>query len=393
MLAVEGGDFLNNRRERIKEIFKLGVRALTIVHSADNCIGYSTLSLAELFKSQGNLPSKKYGGLSEFGKRAIEELNELGLLIDLAHSCEETANDAINHSTRPVIASHTGAATVQSNFPRFISDDLIQKIADGGGIIGLWPFYLQPYGVKTRADLLQHTQHIKSLVGSSHLAIGTDITEKIKDAEKIQKIYDKIEIINKILIHDLQNALSVLQGYLDLYEETKDDLYFQSIKKIVEENFKTLKRMETATQSAEEFKQKKQRLTKIFEEMEERYQFFSDIVLHFDEIIDAEIKVDDNLYSIFDNLFMNSIMHGNAKNIFISSSKIKDKTNIILEDDSKISDIDIQKIIKDLDSYSLGKCSGLALVGKLMKNLNGEITISKNEQGGIRIILSFPDLD
>ncbi|MHA1795133.1 MAG: dipeptidase [Promethearchaeota archaeon] len=175
MLAVEGGDFLNNRRERIKEIFKLGVRALTIVHSADNCIGYSTLSLAELFKSQGNLPSKKYGGLSEFGKRAIEELNELGLLIDLAHSCEETANDAINHSTRPVIASHTGAATVQSNFPRFISDDLIQKIADGGGIIGLWPFYLQPYGVKTRADLLQHTQHIKSLVGSSHLAIGTDI--------------------------------------------------------------------------------------------------------------------------------------------------------------------------------------------------------------------------
>ncbi|MHA1866098.1 MAG: PAS domain-containing sensor histidine kinase [Candidatus Heimdallarchaeaceae archaeon] len=225
------------------------------------------------------------------------------------------------------------------------------------------------------------------------IAIGTDITEKIKDAEKIRKIYDKIEIINKILIHDLQNALSVLQGYLDLYEETKDDLYFQSIKKIVEENFKTLKRMETATQSAEEFKQKKQRLTKIFEEMEERYQFFSDIVLHFDEIIDAEIKVDDNLYSIFDNLFMNSIMHGNAKNIFISSSKIKDKTNIILEDDSKISDIDIQKIIKDLDSYSLGKCSGLALVGKLMKNLNGEITVSKNEQGGIRIILSFPDLD
>ena len=225
------------------------------------------------------------------------------------------------------------------------------------------------------------------------ISIGTDITEKIKDAEKIQKIYDKIEIINKILIHDLQNALSVLQGYLDLYEETKDDLYFQSIKKIVEENFKTLKRMETATQSAEEFKQKKQRLTKIFEEMEERYQFFSDIVLHFDEIIDAEIKVDDNLFSIFDNLFMNSIMHGNAKNIFISSSKIKDKTNIILEDDSKISDIDIQKIIKDLDSYSTGKYSGLALVGKLMKNLNGEITVSKNEQGGIRIILSFPDLD
>ncbi|MHA1316318.1 MAG: PAS domain S-box protein [Candidatus Heimdallarchaeaceae archaeon] len=225
------------------------------------------------------------------------------------------------------------------------------------------------------------------------ISIGTDVTEKVKDAERMQKIYDKIEIINKILIHDLQNSLSVLQGYLDLYEETKDDLYLQNIKRIVEENFKTLKRMETATQSSEEFKQKRVKLSKIFEEIEERYQFFSDLIIHFDNVIDTEIEVDDNLYSIFDNLLMNSIMHGNAKNIFISSFKNDNKISIILEDDSKISKLDIKKIIKDLDSYSLGKYSGLALVGKLLKNLNGDISVSENEQGGIRIIMSFPESD
>lgn len=201
MIAVEGGDFLSNRIERIKEIHEMGVRALTIVHSADNCIGFSTLSLAELLKKSDTLPQKKFGGLTEFGKKVIEQLNQHDIIIDLSHSCEETANDALEHSVKPVIASHTGALAVQPKFPRYLSDDLIQGIAQKGGIIGLWPFFLNNYGTKTRNDLMNHAKYLKSLIGASHLAIGTDINglpgimedfQYPSDLDSLEKDFKKI---------------------------------------------------------------------------------------------------------------------------------------------------------------------------------------------------------
>ncbi|WP_457556803.1 dipeptidase [Candidatus Harpocratesius sp.] len=175
LLAVEGGDFLNERIERIREIHDMGVRAITIVHSADNCIGYSTLSLPELFKNSETLPVKKYGKLTDFGKKVIEEMNLQDIIVDIAHSCEETAFDAIEHSNQPIIASHTGALALQPNFPRYISDELIKKIAEKQGIIGVWPFYINSYGTKQRKDLAKHAKYISSLIGSKHVAIGTDI--------------------------------------------------------------------------------------------------------------------------------------------------------------------------------------------------------------------------
>jgi len=69
-------------------------------------------------------PVKKYGKLTDFGKKVIEEM------IDIAHSCEETAFDAIEHSNQPIIASHTGALALQPNFPRYIYWQLAQTLMD-----------------------------------------------------------------------------------------------------------------------------------------------------------------------------------------------------------------------------------------------------------------------
>ena len=75
-------------------------------------------------------PVKKYGKLTDFGKKVIEEMNNQEIIIDIAHSCEETAFDAIEHSNQPIIASHTGALALQPNFPRYIYWQLAQTLMD-----------------------------------------------------------------------------------------------------------------------------------------------------------------------------------------------------------------------------------------------------------------------
>ncbi|MHA1687406.1 MAG: dipeptidase [Candidatus Heimdallarchaeaceae archaeon] len=175
ILAVEGGDFLNHRLERLKEIYDLGVRALTLVHSADNCIGHSTVKLSQLLVSKSKTFKKKEGGLTAFGKQIIEEMNSLGMFIDLAHSNEETAFQVLEYSTDPVMATHTGALSLQPSFPRYISDNLLKAIIDNKGLIGVWPFYLGDFGCKDIETLIQHIKHITELNGSENIAIGTDI--------------------------------------------------------------------------------------------------------------------------------------------------------------------------------------------------------------------------
>lgn len=174
ILGVEGGDFLNNKIERLKEIYDLGVRALTLVHSEDNCIGHATLRLSELLLHKPNFHAKK-GGLTSFGKKVIEEMNSLNMIIDVAHATEETAFEVIEHSTSPVIASHTGVLALQSSFPRYISDDLIKATIQAKGLIGAWPLYHHNFGCPDLQTFIEHIKHIKSLGGIENIAIGTDI--------------------------------------------------------------------------------------------------------------------------------------------------------------------------------------------------------------------------
>jgi len=175
LLAIEGGDFLNEKLERVKEIYDIGVRAMTLVHSVDNCIGYSTLNLKNLVNGKKSLPSKKTGRIHPFGLDVIHKMNALNMLIDIAHSCEETAFDIVRESNQPIIASHTGALKLQPGFPRYISDELIHEIGNRKGIIGIWPYNYKQFGTSTRKDLALHANHIGTLIGYRQIAIGTDI--------------------------------------------------------------------------------------------------------------------------------------------------------------------------------------------------------------------------
>jgi membrane dipeptidase len=116
-------------------------------------------------------------GLSNFGLEFVRCCNEIGVIVDTAHSGRQTTLDACRVSRKPVVATHTGAAALYEH-DRSKSDEELRAIADSGGVIGVFaiPFFLGPPGgpPPTIELMLDHIDYIVQLVGWQHVAIGSD---------------------------------------------------------------------------------------------------------------------------------------------------------------------------------------------------------------------------
>ena len=114
-------------------------------------------------------------GVSNYGARLIDSMNELGIIVDTGHCGRQTTLDACTLSTAPVVASHTSAEEVYKHV-RAKSDKELRAIAATGGIIGVYcmPFCLAPGEGVTIEAMLDHIDYIVNLVGWEHVGIGTD---------------------------------------------------------------------------------------------------------------------------------------------------------------------------------------------------------------------------
>lgn len=114
------------------------------------------------------------GGLSDFGRIAIAELNRLGVIVDTAHSGWRTSAEAARASIRPVVASHTACAALHKHY-RGKPDEVIKAICESGGLIGICciPKFLGGKG--DISALLDHLDYAIKKFGARHVAIGTDI--------------------------------------------------------------------------------------------------------------------------------------------------------------------------------------------------------------------------
>jgi membrane dipeptidase len=165
VFAVEGGDFIEERLDRVHEAFRDGVRAITLVHYHVNQIG----------DIQTEAPVHQ--GLTAFGKSIVAEMNQTGIIIDLAHATFAVTKDVLEVSTKPIMISHTNLATPSLNHPRLISSEHAKLVAAAGGIIGSWP---SGVGQTTFADYIDSIQRLVDAVGIDHVAIGTDMDANFK---------------------------------------------------------------------------------------------------------------------------------------------------------------------------------------------------------------------
>ena len=201
LLGAEGGHCINNSLGVLRSLHALGVRYMTLTHN-DN-VGWADSATDE----------PDCGGLSDFGREVVAEMQRLGMLVDLSHVAASTMNDALDVATAPVIFSHSSARALTDN-PRNVPDDVLARLAVNGGVcmVTFVPFFVSqqctdwfnglkafaatrgldpdnltavfgllpewekghPRPPATLTQVADHIEHVREVAGLAHVGIGGD---------------------------------------------------------------------------------------------------------------------------------------------------------------------------------------------------------------------------
>ncbi|HVK96204.1 MAG TPA: membrane dipeptidase, partial [Flavisolibacter sp.] len=158
MIGLEGGHMMENNLDHLDALYTRGVRYMTLTWN--NSTSWATSAMDETTKK--DLPFK---GLTSFGKDVVKRMNQLGMIVDVSHVGERTFWDAIETTTKPVIASHSCVHSICPVF-RNLKDDQIKAIAKNGGVIHLnfYSGFVDPaYSERIAAFNVAHKNEIDSL--------------------------------------------------------------------------------------------------------------------------------------------------------------------------------------------------------------------------------------
>src|SRR6476660_2352285 len=122
LLGMEGGHAIENSLGVLRSYYALGARYMTLTHNV-------TLDWAD-----AALDSARHGGLTEFGKEVVREMNRLGMLVDLSHVSPATMSDALDVAEAPVIFSHSSARAVTDHV-RNVPDEILRRVPENGGVV------------------------------------------------------------------------------------------------------------------------------------------------------------------------------------------------------------------------------------------------------------------
>ena len=132
LIGIEGGHAIEDSLGALSSFYRLGVRYMTLTHTNTNHWADSSGSFWSL-----NFDPKTYrehGGLTDFGREVVAEMNRLGMLVDVSHVSEDTVRDVLATSRAPVFASHSSCRAL-SDMPRNLTDEQIRAIASKGGVV------------------------------------------------------------------------------------------------------------------------------------------------------------------------------------------------------------------------------------------------------------------
>jgi membrane dipeptidase len=163
--ALEAATPIENELDRIDVLYGFGVRMMGIAYSEGNSLGAGCRETTD-------------GGLTHFGRRAVDRMNKLGLLIDVSHCGDRTSLETIEASRVPVCISHSGSRVLWP-ISKCKPDDVIRACAERGGIIGI---EAAPGTTMVTDDLVEHSietfmrhfEYCVDLVGIDHVTFGPD---------------------------------------------------------------------------------------------------------------------------------------------------------------------------------------------------------------------------
>jgi membrane dipeptidase len=216
LVGMEGGHSIDNSLAALRMFFKLGVRYMTLTHSAN-----TPWADACCATPQAN-------GLTRFGEEVVAEMNWLGMLIDLSHVSPDTMNDALEVTQAPVIFSHSSARAL-CDHPRNVPDDVLKRLPGNGGLVMVTfvpSFISNPARVhEKRRD--EETNRLKKIPGSTQKSVDAGLAQwdQINPAPRarLSEIADHIDHIRKVagidhigLGSDFDGITSVPEGLEDV---------------------------------------------------------------------------------------------------------------------------------------------------------------------------------
>jgi membrane dipeptidase len=179
ILNFQNLDHIGSDLELLDRFYEMGFRVMQLTYNSQNRIGFGCTEEVDL-------------GLSDFGRSVVDRLNELGVMVDVSHCGDRTSMDAVLHSEKPVVCTHTFAKSLYEH-DRGKDDDLLRAIAAREGYIGILavPGFLTPESKTTVGDFLDHLDYVVNLVGLERVGLGTDffgfsVPERL--AEKIDAL-------------------------------------------------------------------------------------------------------------------------------------------------------------------------------------------------------------
>lgn len=212
-LTVEEGGVLQGRIEQLRNLYRLGVRLVTLTWNYPNEVGFPNFGA-----------TYRARGLTAFGREVVAEMNRLGMLIDVSHLSDAGFDDVAALSGKPFVASHSNCRAV-TDHPRNLTDAMICRLSECGGVMGInfSRNFLGDSPVSRVEDMMRHVRHAYNVGGVEVLALGTDFDGiapflEIEHAGQLHKFTDALARsgfseaeIEKIC---WQNALRVLKDCL-----------------------------------------------------------------------------------------------------------------------------------------------------------------------------------
>ncbi|MBO6157667.1 MAG: dipeptidase [Firmicutes bacterium] len=167
-LTFEDGRMIDGSFEKLQKYYTLGYRLITLTWNFANCFGYPNSTDPEIMSR----------GLTSFGKEAIQQMNQLGIIIDVSHLSDGGFEDVARISQKPFIASHSCCRELTPH-TRNLTDPMIRTLAEKGGIIGVnfAPEFVG-FGIHDKVSTVQricdHVEHMVKVGGIDCIALGSD---------------------------------------------------------------------------------------------------------------------------------------------------------------------------------------------------------------------------
>lgn len=223
LLTVEEGQVADST-ERLEQLFKDGVRLITITWNHRNALGCPNCIRPDGTRSL-TVPNTEEG-LTEYGFQVIARMEELGMMIDVSHLSDRGFYDVYENTTKPFLASHSNARAVTSHV-RNLTDDMIRKLGSRGGIVGV-NFETTFLGAENDcgiAAVIRHLEHLYQVGGEECLALGSDFDgikgnpelTGVQDMEHLREALQRVGWKQRVL--DKLFCENVLRFYRDVLQE------------------------------------------------------------------------------------------------------------------------------------------------------------------------------